>query len=336
MATVNSREIIHRCLDFASPERIGYDFSPGPSDFVYCGWGRGSGAVYEEEDPSIRHEVPAFPGRLFRDEYGSIWGQVDERHSGEVVKGVLQDGWDRLDGYRLPDYASPPLYEDARRTFAEAPDLYRVGDLPGFPFAIMRYMRRMDHFLEDVLLDEPEVLRLNAMVVEMLLGCIDNWARIGADGVMFAEDWGTQDRLLVSPTLWRRLFRPSFEVLVGRAHAHGLHVLMHSCGYIYEIVEDLVEVGVDALQLDQPELMGVDRLAGEFGGRIAFFCPVDIQKVMQTGDKAAIQAAARHMVRRLGAFGGGFIAKDYPDWRAIDVPEEWAGWAREAFIQGQK
>ncbi len=331
---MDGREIIRRCLEFTAPERIGYDFqSPYPSDFLYGGWGRGSASVDEADDPEIRRQVPGFPGRLYRDEYGSIWGRVDDRHSGEVVKGVLQDGWDRLAGYRLPDYDSPARYGELQAEFAAHPQKYRVGALPGFPFAIMRYMRRMDHFLMDVLLHEREVLQLNEMVVAMLLGCIDNYARIGADGVTFAEDWGTQDRLLVSPALWRRLFKPSFHVLVGRAHAHGLHVIMHSCGYIYEIVEDLIEVGIDALQLDQPELIGVERLAREFGGRIAFHCPVDIQKVMQTGDKAAIQAEARRMVRLLGSHNGGFMAKDYPDWAAIDVPEEWATWAREAFMQ---
>lgn len=330
---MNSREIIKRCIEFTGPERIGYEFrAPHPSDFVHGGWGRGSRLVYEEEDPSIRQEVPDFSGQLYRDAYGSIWGRLNDRYDGEVVKGVFQDGWHKLDGYQLPDFVSPELYDGVEAHFAASPDEYRVGYLPGFPFAIMRYMRRMDYFLMDVLVHEQEVLRLNEMVVSMLLGCIDNWARIGADGVMFAEDWGTQDRLLVSPALWRRLFKPSFQVLVERAHARSLHVLMHSCGCIYEIIEDLIEVGIDVLQLDQPELMGVERLSGEFGGRIAFFCPVDIQQVMQTGDKATIQREARRMVERLGCFNGGFIAKDYPQWEAIGVPDEWAQWAREAFM----
>ena len=331
---MNSREIIKRCIEFTGPERIGYEFTPPhPSDFVHGGWGRASRLVYEEEDPTIREEVPDFPGQLYRDAYGSIWGRLNDRHSGEVVKGVLQDGWHKLDGYQLPDFVSPRLYDDVEAHFAAFPDAYKVGMLPGFPFAIMRYMRRMDHFLMDLLVHEREVLRLNEMVVAMLLGCIDNWARIGADGVMFAEDWGTQDRLLVSPALWRRLFKPSFQVLVERAHAHGLHVLMHSCGYIYEIIEDLIEVAIDVLQLDQPELLGVERLSREFGGRIAFFCPVDIQRVMQTGDKATIQREARRMVELLGCFNGGFMAKDYPQWEAIGVPDEWAQWAREAFME---
>lgn len=331
---MNSREIIKRCLEFTGPERIGYQFnSPHPSDFVSGGWGRGRITVFEEDDPEIRRAVPDFPGQLYRDEYGNIWGRLNDRYGGEVVKGVLQDGWEKLDGYRMPTYGGPEDDRELKAHFEAHPDKYRCGALPGFPFAIMRYMRRMDHFLMDVVANEAEVLRLNGMVVDMLLDIIDRYAAVGADGVMFAEDWGTQDRLLVSPRTWRKMFKPSFQVLVARAHAHNMHVIMHSCGYIYEIIPDLIEVGIDCLQLDQPELTGVERLAREFGGRIAFFCPVDIQKVMQTGDRATIEAEARKMIRLLGGFRGGFIAKDYPQWHAIDVKDEWAQWARDVFIR---
>ncbi|MGQ9682186.1 MAG: uroporphyrinogen decarboxylase family protein [Anaerolineae bacterium] len=331
---MNSRDVIKRCIEFSGPERIGFDFvGPHPSDFVCAGWGRGSVTIYEEEDPSIRQEVPDFPGRLYRDEYGNIWGQLTERYGGEVVKGALQDGWEKLEGYRLPDYGDPLGQCEVKLSFASSPGRYRIGSLPGFPFAIMRYLRRMDHFLMDVVLHEEEVLRLNEMVVAMLLGIIERHGAAGADGVMFWEDWGTQGRLLVSPATWRRLFRPSFRVLVDRAHSFGMHVIMHSCGYIYEIIGDLIDVGIDVLQLDQPELIGVERLAREFGGRIAFYSPVDIQKVMQTGDKATIQNAARRMIELLGRFDGGFIAMDYGNWQAIDVRDEWAQWARDVFVR---
>ncbi len=111
-----------------------------------------------------------------------------------------------------------------------------------------------------------------------------------------------------------------------------MHMILHSCGFIYEIIGDLTGAGVDVLQLDQPALLGIERLSNEFGGKVSFYCPVDIQKAMQTQDKAIIQQEVRSMIKLLGAGGGGFIAKDYPQWDAIDVKEEWAQWARDVFI----
>ena len=99
---------------------------------------------------------------------------------------------------------------------------------------------------------------------------------------------------------------------------------VHSCGYVYEIIEDFIDVGVDILQLDQPELMGVERLSREFGGRVTFWCPVDIQKIMVTGDRALIESNTEKMMDYFGHFKGGFIAKDYPQWEAVGVREEWA------------
>jgi len=63
-----------------------------------------------------------------------------------------------------------------------------------------------------------------------------------------------------------------------------------------------------------------------------FYCPVDIQKIMQTGDRKLIEEGAREMMKLLGTTKGGFIAKDYPQWDAINVEEEWAQWARDIFI----
>jgi uroporphyrinogen decarboxylase len=330
---MNSREIIKRCIEFSGPERIGYDFmAPHPTDFFGAGGEVGGSIVYEEQDPEIRKLLPGFPGQLYRDPYGNLWGRLESLTKGEVVKGVLQDGWDRLDSYQLPDFSNPQAWEGVRQAFSEHTDKYRLGDMPGFPFAIMRYMRRMDVFLQDVLLHEKEVMRLNEQVEAMLLDIIDRFAQAGADGIFFCEDWGTQDRLLVSPRLWRNMFKPSYKVLSNRVHAHNMHLIMHSCGWIYPIIPDLIETSVDVLQLDQPELMGLERLAAEFGGKIAFYCPVDIQKVMQTGDKQAIQDSARRLIQGFGCYEGGFIAKDYPQWDAIEVAEEWAQWARDIFM----
>jgi len=161
---------------------------------------------------------------------------------------------------------------------------------------------------------------------------------VGADGVMFCEDWGTQERLLVSPKMWRDLFKPDFTRLCAAAKQRGLHVWMHSCGYIWDIIPDLIESRIAVLQLDQPGLFGVDRLAEDFGGRVNFWCPVDIQRVLPTGDLDRIDAFARDLVERLSPFGrdggrAGFIAGYYGSNDAIGVRPEWQDHACRAFVK---
>jgi hypothetical protein len=92
-------------------------------------------------------------------------------------------------------------------------------------------------------------------------------------------------------------------------------------------------VGVDVLQFDQPELHGVDHLAERFGGRVHFWCPVDIQRTLQSKDEARIEAAAREYVEKLGCYGGGFIAGYYGDNAGIGLDPKWQEVASKAYMK---
>jgi len=325
---MTSREIIKRVLAFDHPERIGLTFSPykgEPRTSDICGGGPSA-------DPNATEEKWC-EGRYqcSRDEWGNVWAKVDERHCGEVIRGVIQS-WDDLDSYQLPPLDDPTRYETVKAHWAQNTDHYRLGTFPGFAFNVTRYMRGFEQFLLDCASDPTQVKRLNDTIVALVERVIDLYADAGADGIFTCEDWGTQERLLVSPTMWREIFLPSFERVVARAHSRGLAVWMHSCGYLWEIIPDLIAVGVDVLQFDQQENYPLTRLAEAHAGKVTFWCPVDIQKVLQTQDKATIQAYARRMRELLGGHGGGFIAKDYSDWRALGITEDEQQWAYEAFL----
>jgi hypothetical protein len=327
---VISREIVQKTIRCEGPERIAMSLpEPYPHDFV---WGSLS------PDPHWKPSRTFAPdkGAMWEDEWGNVWARLDDFSKGLVVEGALKD-WSDLEAYRFPTWDDPARYEAARETFEKEPDRFRMGGLNHFPFDAMRYLRRMDVFLEDLAAHTEEVRQLADMVVPLLARCIENWAAAGADGVMFGEDWGTQDRLLISPRMWRDVFKPDYAKLCDVARRNGMSVWMHSCGYIWDIIPDLVECGVSVLQLDQPGLFGVDRLAENFGGKVTFWCPVDIQQVLPTGDEEKIEASARELVEKLGAFGGGFIAGYYGDNNSIGVRPEWQDVACRAFVKyGQR
>jgi len=333
---MTSREIVQRTIRFQRPERIAMTLpAPYPNDTVWGGIT--AGRTWEQAE-----QTSHLGGSRWKDEWGNTWARVDQFSMGQVVEGALRD-WPQLDSYAMPAFDEPERYLSAKAAFARQPDLYRIGGLPGFPFAIMRYLRRMDIFLEDLLTHPAEVRRLADRVTDLLTRCIEQWAAAGADAVAFAEDWGTQERLLVSPRMWRDVFKPDYLKLCAVARRNGLDVWMHSCGYVWDIIEDLIECGVALLQMDQPALFGIDRLAEAFGGRISFECPVDIQQVLPTGDAARIEAFARDLVQKLGGFGGGrarrslgeggFVAGFYGDMRSIGVRPEWQDIACRAFVK---
>lgn len=324
------REVIIRNLEFSDPERIGLGFDRDrQSDFQS---GRAGPVPGWTQKRWVEGQT-----EYYDDVWGNVWHRlVGMSAGGEVHKPALED-WSMLDDWQPPDLANPERFRAIRAKNQEKPDHYHLGGVPGFPFAICRYLRRMEVYFQDLILERERIDILHDRVTDLLEKVIEQLAEAGADGIFFCEDWGVQDRLLISPAMWRDIFKPLFRRLCGKAQALNLHVLMHSCGYIWDIIDDLAEVGVNALQFDQPELYGLERLSGKLRAcGICLYSPVDIQRVMPTGNRALIEASAENMVRLFGGQHGGLIAKNYPDLHGIGVQPEWDQWAYETFLKHRR
>jgi uroporphyrinogen-III decarboxylase len=146
----------------------------------------------------------------------------------------------------------------------------------------------------------------------MNLYAIERFAAAGVDGFIFCDDWGLQNRLMIAPEAWRAIWKPRYARIYAAAHEAGLATFLHSCGYIVDILDDLIEIGLDAVHMDQQENMGLDVLGTRFGGRLTFFSPVDIQTAMN-GSIDGVRAYARRMAKQLGRPNGGFIPRWYTD-----------------------
>jgi uroporphyrinogen decarboxylase len=323
---MTSRELVIKCINFDGPERCPLALpEPYSSDICSCG---------ATEDPDWKPwrtwECEGY--RQWEDEWHNVWKCLPNTKAGEVIEGAIKD-WSDLDSYVMPRLDLPSRYESGKEIFEKHPDLYHLGVLNGFPFAIMRYMRKIEEFLADVLLYPDEVNALQRKVVDLLKSCMDQWAKVGADGVFFYEDWGTQERLLVSPKTWHEMFEWGFRELVEHADSLGLNVWMHSCGYIKDIIPTLADIGIKVLQLQQPTLSGLDFLAQTCKGKTAIWAPVDIQRDLPTGDELHIRAKARELIDKLGSNGGGFICSYYSDIQSLNVKPEWQDWANDEFTK---
>jgi hypothetical protein len=266
------------------------------------------------------------------DEWGNTWARIDDYSKGEVARGAIED-LDDVYTVSLPDLANPANFSQAREVFGDSDnDRFRIGGLPGFPFNVARKMRRLDQFFMDLLLERERIVFLLRRIEDLLAEVIVQYAEAGADAIMFPEDWGTQKGLMINPKTWREVFKAGFRRLCGVAHEHGIKVFMHSCGKTTVIISDLAEAGVDVLQFDQPQLHGLDNLA-QFHGQMTFWCPVDIQKTLQTQDAGLIEADAKEMIEKLGGLDGGFIAGYYSGNEAIGLDPKWQDIACQAFTR---
>ena len=320
---MNSREIIQRTLDYSGPERVGHSFPE--NDFIWAGNAAKTHATDWQQLAKDHWRRT--------DEWGNIWSRLEATSKGEVAQGVLAD-LDDADSYEFPDFSDPKDYQQLRNLRQEHPDKYILAVVPGFAFNIARKLLKLDTYLMALMLDSKRVRRLHDRIDKIVSDMIRNYAAAGADTIFFPEDWGTQTQTFISPSLWREEFFPRFKTLCSFAHECGVKVFMHSCGKITAIIPGLMEAGVDTLQFDQPTLHGIDTLA-EFqkSGRITFWCPVDIQKTLQTRDEATIRAEAGELLDKLWKGRGGFIAGFYADEPSIGLAPEIQGWASDEFLK---
>ncbi len=333
---MNSRERVRRAIHFQSPDRVPLWTADTNGDLTNDVYRTPSKTLVPLPEAELRRLVPDFDGTLSQSEWGNIVGKLNSTLSTtETVRSGFVE-WDEFrKDYRFPDIDAPYRYELARSIMAGRPSAgkYELAWFGSGYFGVLYGLRKMEDLLFDLGLYQAELEEFCHRLEPIFLRSLEQWAAVGAHGVLFGEDMGLQDRLIMSPDTWRQIFKPHYARFIEQAHRLKLDVLMHSCGYIRDIIPDLVEIGLDVLQFDQICIYDLDDLARNFGGRIAFFCPVDIQSVMPTGDKERIRAEARRMIEKLGGFKGGFLAKDYPTWKDVGVKPEWSAWMRDAFVE---
>lgn len=295
---MNSRELVIRTVRFQSPQRLPFDLpEPYGSDFYWTGL-----------NPSPDDRPSGISGY---DEWGAYWQNFGFSHLGEVKDYPLKD-WKDFDKLHIPDIHDPKRWTCIEGMREKAGEKFILANGLSI-YERVHFIRGLHNTWTDIY-DNPEKLgELIDILVDMNIAAIERYALAGADGYIFCDDWGLQNRLMISPAKWREIWKPRYSRIFTAAHNHGLLTFLHSCGYIVDILDDLIEIGLDAVHMDQQENMGVDLLGERFGGRLTFFAPVDIQKTMVYGSMDEIRAYARRMAVVLGRPEGGFIPRWYSD-----------------------
>ena len=139
------------------------------------------------------------------------------------------------------------------------------------------FLRRMDNFLVDLILEPEEVEKLlDALMVRHLAGLEKVCEAVGdvVDILRFGDDLGTNNGPFMAPEIYRKLFKPRHKVLCDYVHRHSqMKTFLHSCGSVRAILPDLIEAGYDILNPIQTTAHGMDptELKREFGHDITFW-----------------------------------------------------------------
>jgi uroporphyrinogen decarboxylase len=270
---------------------------------------------------------------FYDDKWGNLWVRMDEGPiKGEIIRPAIAD-WSELADFKAPVYDIVKTADQLRAGFAldSTGERYRVAGIGGWIFDNARYLRKLEVYLLDMALYPEELRKLHDKVAPVYEQLILAAAKAGAEAIHIGEDMGTQSGLLFSPEMFRDYFKPMYSRLMGMARELGMKVLLHSCGQNRAILDDLIDCGVSAFQFDQPTVYDMDDLSALFRRRkVALWSPIDIQKVLPTGDRDYINAEAKRMCR---IFDGCLIVKNYPDLPGIGVEAQWDHWGYEGVLE---
>ncbi|MBM4163394.1 MAG: hypothetical protein FJ222_02995 [Lentisphaerae bacterium] len=127
------------------------------------------------------------------------------------------------------------------------------------------------------------------------------------DFMWYYEDMGFKDKPFMSPAMYQELVEPGHKLLFDHAHARGMKVLVHSCGFVEPLVPGLIRAGMDCLQAMEVKAgMDVPRLAATFGDQISFCGGIDIC-VIASNDRARIEDELNRTIIPVLKAGSGYI-----------------------------
>lgn len=317
MGTImTSREIVKRAIHFENPPRIPYNYDSNREhctrffgdDFIWCFLDKPVDFVpYNEDGDKV-------------DEWGCVWKSVGETF-GEPTTFPLE-GLEEYADAKLPDFTNPARYETIARIVRENQgEKYVMGMLPTGIFQIMIHLLGFEDFMYQIAGNTEEFARFAGKLCDLCIGCIHLMADAGVDGIILIEDMGLQDRMMISPQMWHEIYAPLYTRMFSAAHSRGLDVISHTCGHIVSILDDYIHCGLDVIQMDQQDNMGLETLH-RFAGKVCFFCPMDIQTTVNFTREQAF-ARTKHMVECLATPAGGFMAKTYPQPDALHLTNEY-------------
>jgi len=244
--------------------------------------------------------------RVKRSEWGFEWKKIDETMG--QPRGTVIKTWEDLNRFTAPDPNDLSRFSSAIEDMQKYPGKFYIASLGLSGFTIMTFLRGFSNVLEDILLEDAKIGRLADIVFGFEEEIIKQLKNYGFDAVAFYDDWGTQNNLIISPKLWRSFFKPRYKRQFDLAHRHGLYTYFHSCGYIYDIIGDLIEIGMDMFNMAQPNVYDIKKLGAEYAGKTCFVCPISYQTTAISGNMEDIYEEAERLLGSFWDDNGGFIA----------------------------
>ena len=259
-------------------------------------------------------EAYSHDGLTYTDEWGVTWRNTPYKtkfgtgYYTEMVGHPLADD-ESIDSYQPPDPDRPELYAEAERVVDEYKDQYWiVGVTVTTIFETAWALRGYEKALMDFALNPDVVDRLFDIPFNYHLAAAKKLVELGVDMIWTGDDVGGQDRMIISPAMWRRFLKPRMAAFISTLKEinPALKVAYHSDGDIGPIIPELIEIGLDVLNPIQPKSMDPAEIKKAYGKQLCFWGTIDEQHTLPFGTPADVEREVINRLETIGE-GGGLI-----------------------------
>ncbi len=243
--------------------------------------------------------------------WGIGWRNVKNQFGSytEIVGNPLAGDEDKLNRWNIPDPSEKSQYTAMRAMLDRYGDEYWIaGSCRCSLFETAWFLRGLDQFMVDLLINEDYVNALLDKIVEFPRAALKEFIRMGTDMVWMGDDVATQLGMMISPEVWRKYFKPRYARLFKEFKETNPDIVIayHSCGNCEAVIEDFIEIGLDVLHPVQP--MAIDPILTKrrYGDRLTLMGGLDIQLLMPNGSPRDVREEVVRLMNGCGK-GGGFI-----------------------------
>lgn len=304
---MNKREVIKTVLEGKKPPYVpwSFKFTKEPLEQLQAHY------QVEDLDPvlgnhilNLGSDIGFFENvgeNLYRDVFGVVWDRSIDKDIGDVKNVVLPEP--TMDGYQFPDPLDSRFFANIQPEIEAKPDMFRLFQIGFSLYERAWTMRGMENLLMDFYLHPDFVHNLLDRIVDYNLAQVDKALEYDIDAVYFGDDWGQQHGLIMGYDLWKEFIFPRLERMYRHVKDAGKYVMIHSCGDVDELFDDLISIGLNCFNPFQPEVMDVYDLLPRYRGKLAFHGGLSMQKVLPFGTREEVVAESERLLE-LGRDGG--------------------------------
>ena len=259
-------------------------------------------------------------GACFADEFGVVWDKSGVDKDIGVVAEYKITSVDQLVNYDPPPVDEGYIHSQVKRLMEEKRDNFAIVSVGFTLFERAWSLCGMENLLCYMLTDPEAVEGLFNKLVHRNMQKTRIALQYDIDGVLFGDDWGQQKGLIMGRPLWTDLIKPHVAAMYGEVKAAGKSVAQHSCGDLREILDDLIDIGLDVYQTFQPEIYDLREYKEKLNNRLTIWGAISTQAHLPFKSPGEICEITRIAMKIFGE-GGGYIASPTHDVPG-DVPPE--------------